>query len=203
MNATTKGFFALFMISTILMGGYSFLSVKAQDSEGSLGKDIAATFDSILSAHRTAIDTFITEHKVLMAETQAERLNIIEEKKDELRAKIEEVNATREALIADLQNGTITGEEFGQEMRALVTDLNGFGEIGQELGQMLGDLGKELADELKTRAEELSDDLQAFEGEASSVADEVLDALSFADVPVEEAAEKVPEEVPAERPEVP
>jgi len=184
MNATTKGFFAFFMISAILMGGYSFLSVKAQDSEGSLGKDIAATFDSILSAHRTAIDTFITEHKVLMAETQADRLAIIEGKQDELRAKIEEVNATRKALIADLQNGEITGEEFGQEMRALATDLNGFGEIGQELGQILGDLGRRLADELKLHAEDLVAVNQQLAEDMAAAGKEIAEEMADRDLPI-------------------
>ena len=194
MKATTKGFFALFMISAILMGGYSFLSVKAQDSEGSLGKDIAARFDSILSAHRTAIDTFITEHKVLMADTQAERLNIIEGKQDELRAKIEEVNATRKALIADLQDGIITGEDFGQVMRALATDLNGFGEIGQELGQMLGDLGKGLADELKTQAEDLVAVNQQLAEDMAAAGKEIAEEMANRDLPIPEGL-PIPDEV--------
>lgn len=233
MNATTRGFFALFMISTILIGGYSFLSVKAQDSEGSLGKDIAGAFRDIVKSHQSVIEDFILETKLTVANTQEERLDIIDSYINEtLRAKINSVKQDREDLIANFTAGEIDNETLAMELKDLARDIAEVAKTMGTIGKELSALGKDLGGELRTRAEELSDDLQAFEGEASSVADEVLDALVEADVPVapevldalseaelpvEEVAQKVleqvpeevpaepelPEEVPPERPEVP
>jgi gas vesicle protein len=221
MNVTTKSFFALFMISAILMGSYLFLSVEAQDSEGSLGKDIANAFRDIVRSHQSVIEEFILDTKLTVASTHEKRLDVINSYINEtLRAEINRVKQEREELIAQFKAGEIDNATLVIELKDLASDIAYVAKTMRTIGEELSELGKDLGEELKTRAEELSDDFQAVEEEATSVANEVLDALSTADVPVaqevvdalteaelpvEEAAENLPEEpeVPEEVPEVP
>ena len=156
------------------------------NDEWPLGVEIAATFDELLSDHQTAIQEFIDNVTRLTSETQEERLALIEGKQDELKVKIEEVNATREEWIECLQNGTITGEEFAVEMRALATDLAEVGKPMGNLGEELSDLNKELADELKALAEELVAVNQQLAEDMAEAGKAIADELKDRELPVPE-----------------
>jgi len=207
MDGKTKVLSAFFVVAVIL-GSMPLMVSASGNNKWPLGVEIAGTFDEILSAHQTAIDTFITEHKLLMAETQEERLTILEGKTSELRTTIEEVNEAREALIADLKAGTISGKEFAAEMRSLATDLASVAKSMGDLGKTLGDLGKELSGELRARAEALSDELKAIGTEMAEEGRAIAEEMSGRDLPVPEdlpgkskAEEEPPEEPPRGPPE--
>lgn len=199
MDTKIKALSAFFVVAVIL-GSMPLLVSADSNNKWPLGVEIVGTFDEILSAHQTAIDTFITEHKLLMAETQEERLRILEEKTSGLRTTIEEVNEAREDLIAELKNGTISEKEFAAEMRSLATDLASAAESMGELGKTLGDLGKELSGKLRARAEALSDELEAIGTEMAEGGRAVAEEMRGRDLPVPEdlPGKGKPEEVSGE-----
>lgn len=161
-----------------------------------LGVEFAATFDEILSAHQTAISDFITAHQVLIAETNEERLAILEAKQIALHDKLDDINDMRTALIADLQAGTIDEEEFSAEMRVLATDLATTAQSRGELGGLLSELGQNLGATLQARADALSVQLQAMGDDLAGIGHSIADELRNRDLPIPDNIPGKPEGVP-------
>jgi hypothetical protein len=161
-----------------------------------LGLEIAATFDEVITAHQTAIDDFITEHRLLIAETNDARMAILEEKHTALHAKLAEVNETRTALIDDLQAGTIDEEEFSAEMRALATDLASTAQSMGDLGGLLSELGQSLGVTLQARADALSAQLQAMGDSMAGVGQSIADELGNRDLPIPDNLPGKPDGIP-------
>jgi len=196
MNAI-KALSALLVV-TLTLGCPSLIAASNGNNEWQLGVSIVGTFDDILSAHQTAIDRFITEHKILTANTSAKRLDIIGNKTTELKTKVQEINETRNILLANLTAGEITGKEFAAEMRSLATDLASTAKSMGELGKTLGELGKELSGELKARAEALSDELKAFGTEMAEEGKAIAEEMSGRELPIPQNLPPIPEEVTGE-----
>lgn len=183
-------------VLALMLGSMPLIAFANNDGQWPLGVEISGRFDEIISVHQAEIDAFITEHKVLMAETQEERLDIIEGKINELRDAIAEVDGAREALLADLQAGTISGEDLAAEMRNLATDLVSTAKSMGELGKLLGDLGKELSGTLKDRAQALSQDLSDLGDEMAEAGRAIAEEMSGRDLPIPEDLPGKPEDVP-------
>jgi len=188
---------SVFFIMAVVLGPTSLLAYANNNDEWPLGVEIAATFDELLSDHQTAIQEFIDNVTRLTSETQEERLALIGDKQDELRDKISEVNATRQEWLACLQNGTITGEEFAAEMRALATDLAEVAKSMGSLGEDLSDLNKELADNLKALVEELVAVNQQLAEDMAEAGKAIADELRNNELPV---PDNIPEDVPGNAP---
>jgi septal ring factor EnvC (AmiA/AmiB activator) len=152
--------------------------VKAQNSAGTLGKDVANTFRDVIKHHQSDIEDFIFETKLLVANTTDAKLDVIDFYiNDTLRAEIEEVKASREKLVADLQAGDIDGETFAMEMRDLASDLTEVAKTLGVIGDELRALSQDLAEDLQARAEQLNAGLQLWADEMASVGQAIADEM--------------------------
>lgn len=161
-----------------------------------LGLEIAGRADEVATGLQTDIEDFITEQQVTMAQTQEDRLAIIEEKKAELMAAIELANSTRQDLIAQLEAGDITEEDFAAEMKALATGIANQAKSMGELGSLLGGIGQGLAEQLKARAQGLSDEIVDAENEIAEEGLAIAEEMSGRNLPVPEGLLGVPDQVP-------
>jgi hypothetical protein len=168
----------------LILGATPLAAYAADGGQQPLGPEIAGRFNEIISAHRTDIDNFITEHRVLMEENQEEKLNIIEEKNEALRTAIDEAKAAREELIAKLEAGEITEEDFAAEMRALASGIANAAKSMGALGEVMGGVGKELAEELKLRAQGISGVMMETESEMYAEGLNIAEEMSGRDLPV-------------------
>jgi|GEM_PF-3873366 phosphoglycerate-specific signal transduction histidine kinase len=178
---------AIFTVSVILIGLPAWAAVKAQSSNGTLGKDIAETFRSVIKKHQNNIKEFILETRLSVANTTQAKLEVIDFYINEsLRTEIEEVKKRRAELVAALQAGEIDNETFTMEMRDLTSDLVDVAKKLGIIGEKLHALSEDLAEDLKTRAEQLTGELEDFSDEITSVAEAVADEMRNRDLPVPE-----------------
>jgi DNA repair exonuclease SbcCD ATPase subunit len=117
-----------------------------------LGKEISALFREIIIEHKAAVDDFIEDIKYLTAAAHEERLSLIENRQLELSTKIDEINARRQELIEDFENGEISREAFVAALRELAAEINATARSMSKLGERLGAIGAELAENLRRRA---------------------------------------------------
>jgi len=161
-----------------------------------LGLEIAGKADEIVTGLQTDIEDFITEQQVIMAETQEDRLAIIEEKKVELITAIEEEKTTRQELIAQLKAGEITEEDFAAEMKSLTTNIANSAKSMGELGELFGGLGQDLAEQLKARAQTISDDIAQAENEIADEGIAIAEEMSGLNLPIPDNLPGKPDEIP-------
>jgi hypothetical protein len=174
-----------------------------------LGLEIAGKADEVLTGHQTDIENFITEHQVIIAETQEARLGIIEDKKNELTTAIEDSKTARQELITAFEESDKTEEDredFIAGMKALATDISSAAQSMGALGEDLGGLGQDLAEQLKARAQALSDEMGQAESEVAAVGTAIAEDMSGRDLPIPDnipIPDEVPPELPEEVPEAP
>jgi polyhydroxyalkanoate synthesis regulator phasin len=161
-----------------------------------LGLEIAGKADEVVSDLQTDIKDYILEHKALLAETQEERLSIIEEYKTAIDTAKDEAKAARQELIASLEAGDITEEEFEAQMKELATNLANQRKSMVKLGELLGNLGKSLAAELKTRAQALSGEITQTETEIEDEGTNFAEDMSGRDLPVPDNLPRKPDQIP-------
>lgn len=185
------------LVVAVLMGASMQMAVFAVGNGVTpLGLEIAGKADEFVTGLQTDIEDFITAQQVILAETQEDRLAIIEDKKNELTAAVEEANATRQGLIAELQAGDITEEAFAAEMKTLATDITNKAKSMSELGSLLGDIGQGLAESLKAHAQGLSDDIVEVENEIAEVGLAIAEEMSRRNLPVPEGLPGIPDQIP-------
>jgi chromosome segregation ATPase len=131
-----------------------------------------------------------------MAETQEERLNIIEEHKATLNTMKENAKAERQEAIAAFEAGDIDEEEFEAQMKAIATDLANQKKSMEKLGQMLGDLGKSLAAKLKARAQGLSEEIIQTESEIEEEGSTIAEEMTGQNIPVPDNLPGKPDQIP-------
>lgn len=188
MNVTLKSAFVLLLIvSAMLVGGSTFVLVKAQNGAGTLGKDVANTFRDVIKHHQSDIEDFIFETKVYVASTAEAKLDVIDFYiNDSLRAEIEEVKIKRGELIAALQAGDINNETFTMEMKDLASDLVDVAKTLGVIGEELRALSEGLAGDLRARAEQLNAELQFWAEEMASIGQAIADEMGSRGFPVPE-----------------
>ncbi|MFW6117280.1 MAG: hypothetical protein ACOC6G_01685, partial [Thermoproteota archaeon] len=161
-----------------------------------LGLEIAGKADEALTDHQTDIENFITEQKVNIAETQEERLDIIEEKKNALKTAIEEAKTSRQELITKFEAGDITQEEFVAEMKNIATDVSNAAKSMGELGEVLGGIGQDLSEEMKTRAQNFSEEIEEAESEVVAEGIAIAEEMSGKNLPIPDNIPNPPDDVP-------
>lgn len=191
MNVKLKNLFVLLMFSAIFVGGSMFVLVKAQNGEGTLGKDVANAFRDVIKHHQSDIEDFIFETKFSVANTAEAKLDVIDFYiNDTLRAEIEEVKIKRGELVAALQSGAIDSETFAMEMKDLASDLVDVAKTLGVIGEELYALSEGLAGDLKARAEQLVAELQFWAEEMASVGQAIADEMGSRGFPVPEIPEQ-------------
>lgn len=161
-----------------------------------LGLEIAGKTDEIVTGLQTDIENFITEQKLIIAETQEERLAIIEERKEELTNAIEEAKISRQALIDQLEAGDIPLEDFAAEMKDLATELSSAAKSMGALGELLGLLGQDLAGELKANAQNMVEEMNQANNEIGAEGLEIAEEMSGLGLPIPDNLPGKPEEIP-------
>jgi len=184
------------MVAALMVASMQLAVFAAGNGVTPLGLEIAGKADEVLTSHQTDIENFITEQQVIIAETQEERLTIIEGKKDVLTTEIESANAERQTLIAQLEAGEITEEDFAAEMKNLATDIASSAKSMGELGELLGGLGQELAEGLKAHAQTLSEDIGEAEYQIAVEGIAIAEEMSGRNLPIPDNIPNKPDEIP-------
>lgn len=191
-----KILFSAIVVAALMVASMQMAVFAVGNGVTPLGLEIAGKADEVVSGLQTDIEDFITEQQVNMAETQEDRLAVIEEKKAELMAEIEAANETRQDLIAQLEAGDITEEEFAAEMKVLATGIANKAKSMGELGSLLGGIGQGLAEQLKTRAQGLSDEIVEAENEIAEQGLTIAQEMSGRNLPVPDNIPGKPDQIP-------
>jgi peptidoglycan hydrolase CwlO-like protein len=165
-------------IAAMLVCSSLLVIASAQPTNEPVGKEIASTFKELAKSHQSDIEDFILEKKVDMAQTNEERLDIIDNYVENLRTTIEEVNAARQDLIAKFEAGEISVEEFRVEMKALSQDIAATAKTMGGLGEKLGTLGQDLGEANRARAQQIVSGLQEFAQEMAQAGQTIGNQLS-------------------------
>jgi dsDNA-specific endonuclease/ATPase MutS2 len=174
-----KNLIVAFAITAMFLCSSIFAVATAQSNEEPIGKEFASTIRELTKAHQSDIKDFILETKVDMAETNEERLAIIDNYvNEELRATIEEVKAKRQQLITQLEAGEINVEEFTVEMKALSQEIATTSKTMGQLGEQLGTYGQNLAEANKERAQQIVSGLQEFKQDMTQTAQTLGNQMS-------------------------
>lgn len=177
-------------ISAMLIVSSLIAIAQAQSTQGQLGKDLASDIREIVQTHKADVQNFILEAKVDGAETEEAKLAIVEEHLAGLKAKIDAANATRETLIADLQDGELTREEFTMEMKGLGLQIAEAAKTMGTLGQQLGALGQSSATAIRESVAELTAGLQGVGSDMGAVGKSIAEEMSGRDLPIPAGAGK-------------
>jgi chromosome segregation ATPase len=191
-----KIIFSALLIAALMVSSMQMAVFAVAPNVTPLGLQIAGKADEVTSDLQTDIKNYIIEHKTLMAETQLERLNIIEEHKATLNTMKEETKAERQEAIAAFEAGDIDEEEFEAQMKAIATDLANQKKSMEKLGQMLGDLGKNLAAQLKARAQGLSEEIIETESEIEEEGSTIAEEMTGQNLPVPDNLPGKPDQIP-------
>jgi len=141
---------------------------QEDETEPPLGKDISARFKMLMTEKRAEIEEFIREHKLRMAQTHEQRLQLIQKWVEEHRQLIDEIKEELQGLRERLRDGLTEQEreELRAEMRELaaklVAALRGLGSLGQQLSE----LNRGMAEENRARGQSLAEAIQALLGRA-------------------------------------
>jgi len=143
------------VLLVLLLLSTSASTLLPVEEAGNLGIEISSAFKELTIEHQAGIESFILDTRLMIAQTQEERLRIIEEETNVLRSRIEEIRAERDQLILQLEEGEIDSASFAAEMRRLGADTAAAARGMGTLGENLSELGQQLAEELKARAQAL------------------------------------------------
>jgi translation initiation factor 2B subunit (eIF-2B alpha/beta/delta family) len=164
---------------TVLICSSLLVLTTAQPNHEPVGKEIASTIKELIMSHKNDIQEFIIEKKVDGAQTNEERLNLIDEYINQtLKTKIEEINLARQELIAKLEADEITIEEFRVEMKALAQEMVATAKTMGGLGERLGALGKDVAEANRERAQQLISGLQEFARQMEQAGQNIRNQMS-------------------------
>jgi hypothetical protein len=186
MNANLKKTLAVTTVSMMLVVCSLLVAVQAQSAQGELGKDLASDIRGIVQNHKADIQTFILETKVDAAETEQDKLAIVDEYLAQLREKIDEVKSAKEDWIAQLESEEIGGQEFGMEMKDLGLQIAEVAKTMGALGEELGALGQSTATAIRERVADLLAELQGFVAEMGAIGLSIAQDMADRELPVPE-----------------
>jgi hypothetical protein len=182
---TLKKTFAISAVAAMLVLSTLLVAVQAQSAQGELGKDIASGIREIVEAHKADVQEFIMQAKVDGAESEEEKLAIVEQYVDALRAKVDELKATREQLVAE----GLPDEEFAMEMKGLALEIAAVARAMGTIGEELGELGQSTATAIRESVAAQVVELQGLAGEIAAIGLSIAEDMSGKDLPVPEFPE--------------
>jgi hypothetical protein len=142
---------AVILILTMIILG-SLPLAQPNEEEFPMGKELSFLLNEIITEYQIFIVDFIFEHKFLTAESQEEKLRILEEKTNELSEAVDDLNAQRALLAQELEEGTITDEEFALEIEKLATAAAAIAQSMSVLEECISEIIETIPEELQGRA---------------------------------------------------
>ena len=138
----------------------SLIPVAKMQEELSAGKELSILLDEAITEHRSTIEIFIFEQKVLGEESPKDKVTVVEQKIDELATVMNFVDSERVHLMQQLHNGKVTEEEFTVEMKKLAAEVTSIvyamGVLGEALSEMTAVLPDELQERVRVLVEEFN-----------------------------------------------
>lgn len=155
-----KKFLCILAVSALALLGPQIAMAsagEASENELSLGKEISVVATDLLTKNSEIAKDFIFEVKVARANTQEEKLAIIQAKQEELASGTRALRDERRELIGLHNQGLIDNETFVTEIRKLAGKMQAYdgtiGSIGKKISQLNKQMSNSLSELAKARVE--------------------------------------------------